>query len=86
MVTSTDCWSPRNCLHFKHPRAGASKKDPAVSPRVVRTLLRFGVGLCGILLIVFAIIQAAPGGPVDRFFFALYEKAIIGDTPRGPIR
>ncbi len=52
----------------------------------VRKLLRFGVGLCGLLLVLFLVIQLAPGGPVDRFFFGLYERAIIRTAPSGPIR
>jgi ABC-type microcin C transport system permease subunit YejB len=53
---------------------------------LIRTLLRFGARLCGILLVLFLVMQLAPGGPVDRFFFDLYEAAIMRDASGGPIR
>jgi ABC-type microcin C transport system permease subunit YejB len=54
-----------------------------VSQTQIRMLVRYGIRLCGLLLIMFLVIQLAPGGPVDRFFFGLYEKSLGGS---GPIR
>ena len=49
----------------------------------VRILLRHGIRFCALLAIMFLVIQLAPGGPVDRFFFGLYERSLGGT---GPIR
>jgi ABC-type microcin C transport system permease subunit YejB len=48
-----------------------------------RILARYGIRFAGLLLIVFLVIQLAPGGPVDRFFFGRYERSLGGS---GPIR
>ena len=45
----------------------------------VTRLLRYVIRLFGVLLIVFLVIQVAPGGPVDQFFFQLWERSIVGD-------
>jgi ABC-type microcin C transport system permease subunit YejB len=54
--------------------------------RLVRLMIRAGIRLAGIAAIVFLVVQLAPGGPVDRFFFDLAERAFVGDRATGGIR
>ena len=49
-------------------------------------LIHFGIKLAGVLLIMFFVIQLAPGGPVDQYFFDLWERSVMGAGAKGPIR
>ena len=67
-----------------HPKRNMDAAVPHIS--IARKLGWFGLRLFAILAIVFLAIQLAPGGPVARFFFALYEKALMDAGASGPIR
>jgi ABC-type microcin C transport system permease subunit YejB len=52
----------------------------------VRPLLRFGIGLLGVWLVTFLVIQLAPGGPVDQFLPGVYDNGEIDGPPTPGIR
>jgi hypothetical protein len=54
--------------------------------RPVVTLLRFGIGLLGIWLVTFLVIQLAPGGPVDQFWPPVFDNGEIDGPPTPGIR
>jgi ABC-type microcin C transport system permease subunit YejB len=51
-----------------------------------RILLSVPARLFAILLVVFLVIQLAPGGPVDQILTGLHEWLIDDGIDRGPIR
>jgi ABC-type microcin C transport system permease subunit YejB len=67
--------------------AQANGRTGAVTARrPVATLVRFGIGLLGIWLVTFLVIQLAPGGPVDQFLPGVYDNGEIDGPPTPGIR
>jgi hypothetical protein len=53
----------------------------------LRTLLSIAARVLAILVMVFLVIQLAPGGPVDVWLTDLYWQQVYeGSPPTGPIR